>query len=176
LFPDTELQFPNTKYKGRRAKRLRSKRKGVGSSSHHRLAKKRVILSSGDYRSSASDGSDVESAALADEQQKNPNRGRVKSENLYSRRRVVENLKGEAKKKVHFQLNKRWSVFSDEAMAHRGLEEKFDVITICRLPILDGKVVTASETAHMKNPPKPYKMSFPTSQSEFIEYHTYIFI
>jgi len=83
-------------------------------------------------------------------------RGSVKDEHLLERKCLVERMKGATKKKIHFQLNKKWSVYSDEAPSARGMETTFDVITICRSP--------SDEARKMKNPPKDYKMSIPLNQ------------
>jgi len=90
----------------------------------------------------------------------NSNRGKVRGEQLFGRRRVVATLKGEKKQKIHFQLNKRWSIFSDEATTMRGLDERFDVITIARNP--SASAISRAQTSGKEA--KAYKMSFPLSQ------------
>jgi len=117
------------------------------------------------------DSSDEESTtSMRSDDSNSVPRGRVSQEKLYSRKRVVETLKGDQKSKIHIQLNKRWSIYSDEAVAHRGLEEKFPVITICRMPVVNGEVLEMDEINEKKNGPKPYKMSFPLAQGMKLHY------
>jgi len=147
IFPHLEIVYPIKQWEKRVSEASAKKRKANEGSAGKSSKKKK------DDRDEDQELSDSDAGGDEYDNQ----RGRVKDEELFQRKRVVESLKGEHKKKVFFQLNPRWSIYSDEAVAHRGVDEKFDVITICRQPL------TPTNSKQQKSV-KAYKMSFPIGQ------------
>jgi len=148
IFPDLDVVYPLAEWEEKYIKKRKAEEEND-------VPKKRKKSSTNPVLDSSSDEDDTQS--LQDEE-----RGKVRGEEVFERKRVVETLKGDHKKKVFFQLNQRWSIYSDEATAHRGLEEKFDVITICRQPI------PAANPRVQQKSVKAYKMSFPISQGTLL--------
>jgi len=165
IFPDLDVVYSKSEYEDKylteSKKRKKEKPRSEKSSKKAKVDEGSIADESGDEGSDKSgDEGEEEAVDLY------PQRGKVLNEETFNRKRVVENLKGEDKKHFYFQLNKRWSIYSDETTVHRGIEEKYDVITICRQPLPE-----AVNRARMNNKTlKPYKMSFPITQGEILTF------
>jgi len=55
---------------------------------------------------------------------------------MLPRKRIVEHMRGKEKTAVHFELDQRYSVYTDTASTQRNPDEVFDVVTIMRKPNL----------------------------------------